>query len=138
MNAEGSVPEIADGSVPESYSQPDLGFPDRVRLKSRAQYLAVQNHGRKIYSKHFLIFFCENAVGWTRIGITISKKVDKRAVARNRLRRRIRELFRLNANRLVSGLDLVVVARFNAAECSFENVESEVLGTLKRFKLLQT
>lgn len=115
----------------------NLGYPDKLRLKSRAQYLAVQNRGRKIYSKHFLIFYSENSVGYTRIGITISKKVDKRAVARNRLRRRIREIFRLNSSQLVRGLDLVVVARFNAAECSYEDVASEVLGTLKRFKLME-
>lgn len=69
----------------------------------------MRNHG-----KFFLVVFCVNKPGSARLGIAVSRKVSKRAVVRNRIKRQIRESFRLNKN-LLMGMDCVVVAKQAAA-----------------------
>ena len=64
--------------------------------------------------KFFLVVFCVNKPGPARLGIAVSRKISKRAVVRNRIKRQIRESFRLNKN-LLMGMDCVVVAKQAAA-----------------------
>ena len=92
-------------------------FPKRVRLRRRAEFLAVQNHarGRKLHTRFFLLIVAPRAGdGAGRVGITVSKKVGT-AVLRNRIRRLVREALRRRAGWLPDGCDVVVIAKKNAA-----------------------
>lgn len=68
-----------------------------------------------------------NRTGINRVGITVSKKLGK-AVVRNRVRRRIREAYRLNEERFESGYDIVIVARSHAVEVSFQKLTDRLLS----------
>lgn len=107
------------------------------RIKKRRQFLELQTKAEKLFSKHFLILIAENLVGTSRLGVTITRKVDKRATMRNLLKRRLREVFRLNRYKLRGNFDIVIVARKNAAECSYSEVVREVLGALHYHKFLK-
>lgn len=72
----------------------------------------------------------------SRIGITITKKVHKRAVKRNKLRRRIREIFRKLRPELTTPSDLVVIALAGSVTLSFEQVRSELVWLLKKARLV--
>ena len=61
-----------------------------------------------------------------RIGFTVSKKLGH-AVVRNRIRRRLREVYRLNESKFLPGYDVVVVARSKAVEAPFENLTHSFL-----------
>lgn len=120
----------------------DERFGTEKRIKRRAEFLRIQSGGTKHSSRHFLLSVAlrsalpETAVDSpanaaaalmrTRIGITVTKKVDKRAARRNRLKRRVRECFR-KAYRRFDGppMDLVLIARDGATECSYEQVRKE-------------
>ena len=78
----------------------------------------------------FLILALPSDENTPRLGITVTRKVDKRAVARNRLKRRIRQVFRLLGDRFKAPVDLVVIARREACACSYAEVEKELVGTL--------
>ncbi len=69
-----------------------------------------------------------------RLGITVSVKLGC-AVVRNRARRRLREVYRLNEARLKSGFDIVVVARKAAAEAPFEQLQKEFLSLCRQLAL---
>lgn len=97
-------------------------FPKSLRLRTRTEFLRVQEGGRKIEAGPFLALVRKNELGWTRLGITVSKKVGS-AVTRVRIRRRLRELFRRNRAALPSGLDMVLVARTSAKEASFARLQ---------------
>ncbi|MFZ5439862.1 MAG: ribonuclease P protein component [Myxococcota bacterium] len=115
--------------------RPDARFPKEVRLRKRSEFLRVQDKGFKITADCLLCLVLPNARGErvTRLGLTVSTKVGN-AVVRNRIRRRLRELFRTQKASLPGGLDMVLIARNSAAEAdfarlsrAFDRVKAELL-----------
>ena len=106
-------------------------FPATFRIKKRGEFQRIQRSGKKMYSKHFLIIVAPSDRSESRLGVTVSRKVSKRAVRRNLVKRRIREIFRLYRSRLREALDIVIIARDGADACSYADMRKEILGTLK-------
>ena len=111
-----------------------FSFPKEVRLRRRSEFLRVQDKGHKVTADCLLCLVLPNgrADGVTRLGLTVSTKVGP-SVVRNRIRRRLRELFRVKKATLPKGLDMVFIARSSAAEADFarlakayERVEREL------------
>ena len=80
-------------------------------------------------------YVIQNGRGENRVGITVGKKLGK-AVVRNRARRRLREVYRLNESRFRPGYDIVVVARSRAVTADFGALQSAYLGAAKRLGIL--
>ena len=96
-------------------------------IKKNSDFQKVYKTG-KSYANRLLIMYVmrtekENA---TRIGISVSKKVGN-SVVRHHVTRLVRESFRLNKDKVKTGLDIVVVARAAAKEAEFKNIESAYL-----------
>jgi ribonuclease P protein component len=96
-----------------------------MRLRIRAEFLAVQSAGIKLHGRHVLAIALrrEDRAAVGRLGITVTKKVGNSPV-RNRIRRVIREWLRLHGW-VPAGWDLVVVAKESAAR----QVASETFAT---------
>jgi ribonuclease P protein component len=112
-------------------------FPPSKRIKKRQDFTRIQSSGKKLYSRHFVAAISdpkESTVEPTesRLGVTVTKKVDKRAVGRNYLKRRIKEVFRLNQHKLKKPIDLVIIARKGAVDLSFQEVAEELCQLLKK------
>lgn len=88
-----------------------------ARLRRRREFLQVQQRGRRLYAGDVLVLALDGSQGRPRIGITVSSKVAN-AVARNRVKRWVREAFRAVQGDLPP-VDLVVVARKGAPEMGF-------------------
>ena len=69
---------------------PQSEITNLVGLKKRSEFLRVQKHGRKWVSYGLILQLCKNDGLGKRVGFTVSKKVDTRAVKRNRIKRRLR------------------------------------------------
>ena len=86
-----------------------------MRLRERAEYIAVQSTGQKVHGRHVLAMARRrpqpDLVG--RLGITVTKKIGN-AVVRNRIKRLVREWLRLHGW-VPTGWDVVVVAKDSAA-----------------------
>lgn len=91
-------------------------FPKSLRLRSRREFLIVQDTGMKVSADCVLALIKPNGKPGeaSRIGLTVSSKVGN-AVVRNRVRRRLRELYRTRRDELPKGLDMVLIARNSAA-----------------------
>ena len=76
---------------------------------------------------YLVLYARRNREGINRVGITVSKKLGH-AVVRNRTRRRLREIYRLNEARFQPGWDIVVVARTRAVEAPFEKLTASYLA----------
>jgi ribonuclease P protein component len=106
--------------------QPRLTLRAADRLKRRAEFRQVQDTGRKHHTRHFLIVvLARGGEGPPRIGITVTKKVGN-AVARNRVKRLVREVFRQERARFPAGCDIVFIAKDGAPELRYEDVLAEV------------
>lgn len=89
-------------------------FRKESRLRKRRQFLFIQDRGLKVHSDLLLALALDNRGGKTRLGLTVSSKVGN-AVARNRVRRHLREWFRKEQAQWPTGLDVVVIAKVPAA-----------------------
>ena len=107
-------------------------------IKKTQSFKAVYNHGRQAVNAYFVVYALPGPEG-NRLGVTVSKKVGK-AVVRNRIRRLVKESFRLQAARLKPGFDIVVVARAGAGvpPISFRKVDRAISLLLDKLNLLKT
>ena len=104
----------------------------------------TKNHEfRRLYSKGksavtpLVVVYCrKNGRNCNRIGFTVSTKLGK-AVVRNRVRRRLREIYRLHETAFSRGYDLVFVARAGAVPAGYAALERAVLGASRRLGLLE-
>jgi ribonuclease P protein component len=83
------------------------------RLRSKREFDAVYAHGRRFGNSFFGVTVHLNDKGWPRLGLAVAVKTAGNAVERNRIRRTIRESFRLHRHE-IPALDLVVSARARA------------------------
>ncbi len=83
-----------------------------------------------------VLYARRNRTGTNRVGITVSKKLGK-AHIRNRVRRRIREAYRLNEEKFQPGWDIVVVARSRAIDCGFSELVAAYLSLAKKAGVLK-
>lgn len=108
------------------------------RIRRRAEFLALQARGEKLYSRDFVVIVQRSELPASRIGIVVTTKLDKRAAVRNRIRRRVREIFRAHRPLLTDSFDIVVIARKNAATLEFTEVRRQILGVLVARGYLRT
>lgn len=114
--------------------RPRQGFPASCRLRSSREYAQVWRQGQRCNTAHFIVIALTGSASGVRLGITVSRKVGN-AVCRNRLKRWIREFFRLHRAALISGMDLSIVARSGAAGLDHAQLEQELNEALRRLKV---
>lgn len=85
---------------------------------------------------YLVLYARKNRTDGNRVGITVSKKLGK-AHIRNRIRRRIREVYRLNEDKFQSGWDIVVVARSKALEAPFGKLTASYLALAQKAGVLR-
>ena len=89
-------------------------LPREARLRRAGDFAALRNVSGRLGGRCFLVRYRRNELGHARLGLAISKRVSKRAVERNRIKRLLRESFRRMRQRLPD-VDLMVMAREQAA-----------------------
>ena len=85
---------------------------------------------------YFVLYARKNRLDTNRVGITVSKKLGK-AHIRNRVRRRIREIYRLNEDRFQPGWDIVVVARAKSVDADFGKMTKAYLQLAEKAGILK-
>ena len=116
---------------------PPADFPPSARLRASAEFQAVFKGGRRLSSPQLRLFAHVRAeASAPRLGVAVSKKVDKRAVGRNRIKRLARETFRHERHRLPAG-DYVLIAQPGASALSSDELRAQWLQLLERARSLK-
>jgi len=111
-------------------------FPRASRLSRATEFKRVKQAGKSWTGRHLVLgVLVQPEAPRARVGIVTTRKVGM-AVVRNRIRRRIREVFRLHQFDLVSGVWLVTVARPSAATATFRELERDWLRLAERASIL--
>lgn len=106
-------------------------LPHEWRLVRRAEFEAVYRGGRRRTSATFVIFLRPNGSEKTRFGMSVKKALGN-AVARNRIRRRVREALRLHREEIIPGWDVVIHPNRAAGMMEFAKLEAELLALMPR------
>ena len=107
-----------------------------VTLKENHEFRRLYNKGASAVSGSMVIYCRKNRMDHNRLGITVSVKLGH-AVVRNRARRRLREVYRLNNTALRQGYDLVIVARGRTLTASWKELNDTFLRLCRKLDLLE-
>ena len=120
-----------------------MGLPKTHRLRNRQDYRAVYRLGIRRYSPHLTLIALRNRhnqgtdfTNATSFGISISKKVSKKAVVRNRIKRQIKGAIRTYLQGIEAGWKIVIVVKPKAIECKYEHFLRELEELLKQAKII--
>lgn len=112
-------------SVSQPGTRPGAGFPRTARLLKHSDFERVYKQGRRHFSSHMTVFYLRQAEGEARIGFTVGRVLGG-AVARNRIRRRLREAVRLERPRLTLPVDVVIHPKKSVLTASFQPLVDEI------------
>lgn len=100
-------------------------FSKRERLLNRADFVNLNRSGKRFYSRHFTVIIKANRLGFARLGVTVGKRTGN-AVERNRVKRLLREFYRLNKSLFPQSHDVVIAAKTGAGNLDFWKVDEEL------------
>jgi len=106
-----------------------------VTLKKNSDFRRLYKSGRSTANRLLVLYIRRNGRGTNRVGITVTTKLGG-AVQRNRVRRRIREIYRLNAQSLQPGYDIVIVARVRARYATYAELERSFFDCASKLGIL--
>ena len=131
-------PQTPDPRWHLSMSAPprSLRFPRERRIVRGRDFQQARARGQRLAVGCLVLNWLNAASEQTRLGVITSKKIGG-AVIRTRARRLLREAFRLNQHRIVSPVDLVLVARQSIVDKDFAGVEADFVSALRRAGLLK-
>ncbi|QJA09814.1 ribonuclease P protein component [Romboutsia sp. CE17] len=104
-------------------------------LKKDSDFRKVYKHGKSFASRYLVMYILNNKSENSRIGISVSKKVGK-AIIRNKVRRRIKEAYRLNIDENVKiGYDIVFIARVAIKDAEYKDIEKSMKHLVKKAEM---
>ncbi|MDD4570445.1 MAG: ribonuclease P protein component [Tepidanaerobacteraceae bacterium] len=105
-----------------------------LRLTKNLEFKNVYRAGRRWTSPFFTMYIKKNHLNHSRLGVSVSKKVGK-SVVRNKIKRRVKEIFRINIDSIKKGWDIVISARPAASSLEYKKIEKEMKTLLKRGRI---
>lgn len=108
----------------------------RTTLKQNYEFRRVYNKGKSGVSSFLVVYARPNRGAGNRLGVTVSTKLGK-AVVRNRVRRRLREIYRLSQPEMKQGYDIVLVARTRAVTASYAELARAYRKSCEKLALLE-
>ena len=105
-------------------------------LKENHLFRRLYRRGQSAANRYLVLYCRPNGSRSNRVGLTVSAKLGH-AVVRNRLRRRLREIYRLHESSFRRGYDLVVVARSRSVDADYRQLEKAYLSLARRLQIFE-
>ncbi|MGL4797595.1 MAG: ribonuclease P protein component [Paraclostridium sp.] len=114
-----------------------MDFKNTKGIKKDSDFRKVYKHGKSFANKYLVMYILDNKSDFSRVGFSVSKKVGK-ATIRNKVRRRIREGFRLIGDEHIKiGYDIVFIARVSSKECEYKDIEKSVKYLINKSQIFK-
>ncbi|MEA2113061.1 MAG: ribonuclease P protein component [Patescibacteria group bacterium] len=107
-------------------------LPKEYKLKRENDFKAVFNKGRYYQVGFIKLKIFKNNFKKNRFGCSIGLKVSKKATQRNKIKRRIEEVIRLNTDRLTQGFDIVIMVDSQITEKNYGQIKEELVNLFKK------
>jgi len=104
-------------------------FTQKERIALPQDFRRVMKSGRRLISKHYILFLQENERGFHRLGIVVKKEVGP-ANIRNRMKRHLREFFRLNKQQIKGSFDMIILIKKGSLPEYYRETEEELRRVL--------
>lgn len=108
-----------------------------VTIKENYVFRRLYRKGQSSVQPCMVVYCQKNRQGKTRLGVTVSTKLGK-AVVRNRVRRQLREMYRLHLPEMKKGYDVILVGRVKAVYTPYAKMEGQYLRALEALGLTET
>ena len=112
-------------------------FTKRERLTKNKEFRSVFREGKSFSNQNLVVYIYPRSPiedRQVRLGLVVSRKLGE-AVKRNKLKRRLREFFRLHKCLLKPGLDIIFLPRKEAINCNYQELEKSVFSIFKQARL---
>ena len=108
----------------------------KYRLRKKKEFDYTYKRGRSYANACLVLVYRKTGQGVSRVGFSVSKKFGN-AVARNKIKRRLKEIYRKRIDRIKTGYDLIFIVRIGARKADFLRLEDQLERLLKRAALLK-
>lgn len=105
-----------------------------VTVKESGTFRRIYRKGKSAVAPCLVVYCQKNKRGQSRLGVTVSTKLGG-AVVRNRVRRQIREMYRLHKPEMIPGYDVIVVARSRAVHTPYQKMDRQYASLLEQLSL---
>jgi ribonuclease P protein component len=133
QNDEIQIPRSVDPNLDSAFRIHHSSFPRSHRLSGKLAFAAVYDARRKATRGPLAMYCLPNQLGHHRLGLSVSRRVGT-APTRNRIKRLLRESFRLNRSQMASGYDLIIVVRPHAPMqlVDYQNLLAELMIRIQK------
>ncbi|HSH34929.1 ribonuclease P protein component [Schnuerera sp.] len=108
----------------------------KYRLRNNDDFQKVYKKGKKYWNRNLILFVMKNGLDYSRVGFTVSKKIGN-SVIRNRVKRRLKEIFRKNFNNMKEEYDIIIIPKKNVINIEHKELESAMFHILKLANMLK-
>ena len=105
------------------------------KLTKKSDFEKVAKLGQPFFSQELGFKLAKNSLKYNRYGVVVNLKVDKRAVARNKIRRRIREIIKLNNPNLKQDYDIMILTRESVKKLSYAEINKKLFYFFRKANL---
>lgn len=107
----------------------------QYRLTKNKDFEKVTKEGQAIFSREIGLKWIKNNLSVSRFGIIVSLKIDKKAVVRNKIKRRIRAIIFQNLKTIKSGYDIIIITKPEIKNLNYWQLKNKIEQLLKRVNL---
>jgi len=111
-------------------------LPQANRIKKKKDFEIIFRNSKSLKNSLFILKIIKNDLGINRVGFVVSKKVSKKAVIRNKIRRRLSDTVKAEMGNIKLGIDLVFIALPGIEKREFPEIKEAIIDALLKTKLI--